>query len=1503
MGPILLAILIALVVVLTVSLGLGLGLTRTAPSDGPTPPTAPCEYGDWSDWTIECLELPNGTWAQLRSRFDPSARAACPQLYDTQICNLGSCLQFNVTQLLYGCEYDVYTNQCNASYYRALVTWYCSTNTSLVTFQNYLDTTFSVAAFFFSIEPVYPCVAECPPTNTSSMPIPAPVPSPPASCNYGDWSAWSSFCMDNAGNYSLARTREATPAADHCPQEIHRATCIYSACSEQMVVTNLTYTCRYNETTNLCANSTELRQERTYCATNATDLSNYLATTSYNGADFFSTVSPCDGVCPVSNGSVVYPSPSPESPSPSPTPACTYGAWGSWSELCGEYPPGVFSQTRTRLPDVLSPACNETLEQQDCDASSCMLWNTTSISVDCQFDVDTYACNSSTMNTTTQGICATNATNMTLYLEEVQGLDPYTVTSAAEQPCNSLCPLNNAPPPPPCDYTEWSDWSQTCFEYEGAYFQLRTRVLTTANASCTEFEQQSDCDLNSCQNNQVVLRDPGCDDYDPYTGACVTSQATLTFLSVCTTNATDLGAYYALPIWLRDDILVQRVSPCDATCPQQQAGFVPAPVPVPSPSGCASYGPWSAWSFLCVQVAQQDPLDETSIYRQYRVRQPTASSSPLCPDIVEYGECQPLGPLCQTIQYVYVSAICSYDVNGDCESSELTMETGTYCLSNATDLNNYGLYAPFVLIGINGSSSTCEPYCPSTGPGSDVLIVTTFVGEAVDLDSQLTGCQPPEWFNPTTLLCEPCTNTSACTVAQIDPEARTCTQVAKCDDGDPCTVDSCTAATGVCTFEAIQGLNLLNSSAPCVCVAGEPLSLVVCGPLDSNTPLTPMEGTGCGPSNDTYVCGYRESIQRCSCTSLAVLPTTLQATTIGNGACFAATVDTLDETTLVVPTFVLDGNWLCPSNTSFVSACIDGLCQSPYPAASGRCDYDVVVFDASTGGLQTISGRDDSVCPAPSEEAGKFYSLCMPARCSDTVTGCAQCGAFYDQGVLQYPVDCDCCFSESDCATNFTCVTRPSGNRCLPNEATPTGGCDADDDCFSASLCRTPRCNTTLSQCYFENTVCTQVENPCIARQECAPETGACVRVLNTCPPGNACQELFSCIAVDGEAVCTYADIIPIPPAGVCTIETCDPEDGWSYIPRPCDPGKTCVESQGCQFDCTLDSECTYLNSTFDCTVGLCVDGVCMRRTTCSSTTRCSLGSCVSAGCSGFTICPAGEIVNTAAPPLCPCICDPATCAQQPAPSNPCEYYGCSDDGSECEVRTKTCLAPDGCSSVPECDPDTGLCGASFPLCPYSPLDCPLSTICGVDFQCVEVNSTTCPTCPNTTTAECLAGGGSIQYAFVCDDDDICTQDSIDPNTGGCLNIRDPNCCTKNSDCLSGLCDIDNGLCGSPISGCVGSGSCAPSNPCLADYICIDGTCVWDESYPRLRVSCYAKICGELIPDDSQCDDDDTTTADLCDDEICPDSGQHCAHCSFANIPSPLAGYVTEVDYDDCSCT
>jgi hypothetical protein len=550
----------------------------------------------------------------------------------------------------------------------------------------------------------------------------------------------------------------------------------------------------------------------------------------------------------------------------------------------------------------------------------------------------------------------------------------------------------------------------------------------------------------------------------------------------------------------------------------------------------------------------------------------------------------------------------------------------------------------------------------------------------------------------------------------------------------------------------------------------------------------------------------------------------------------------------------------------------------------------------------------------------------MPATCANSRTHCAQCAGFYSQAQLQYPVGCDCCTTYEDCEDEYTCLSTPSGNRCRPNAEAPLGVCTTDSDCFTANLCRTIACNTTLRQCYFSNaTICPQNTNEtaCVATQQCEAETGECVRVETVCPiPEDKCREFFSCIVVDDEAVCQYQTIIPIPPIGACRIEQCNSETGWSIVNKTCPSGRTCVEGYGCQLDCTLDSQCGGLNNTFECIQGKCVGNVCMQRTTCSSTQRCSAGSCVSAGCSGTPICGAGTIADTSVSPSCPCVCDPPTCAQVP-PSGPCKYSGCSDDGTTCEDRDVVCDDHNGCTTDPLCSTLTGECPTPIADCPDTGLLCPTSEICYNRQYCGPVRTGPCKACPNTTVLNCDSAG-ELVTKFVCDDGDPCTADSVDPVTGGCLNARDPNCCTQNGQCLSGSCDLTLFACNPPILSCAtpASANCSvfapctdpgyycyngqcrgPCNPNAAcpsnDYSCVDGQCLFFGRTPALGTgSCVQTFCNSTFYDDTRCDDGDSSTADFCSDALCPNSLKNCAHCAFENI----GFYVTNIVEDDCTC-
>jgi hypothetical protein len=444
-------------------------------------PATPCNYTEWSAWGIECLETAPLVYQRIRTMFATPPWDYCPQLYDYDECGsivLGECLwQYHVEYTVH-CFYNADTNLCEGSNWILDTSPFCVTNASNLT--DYYDHIQSVGWSVFQFDLSYPCYAECGPSDAP----PAPVPPPPPPCVYVGWSEWSLTCTEYPpGTYAQFRGNHTDPALDNCPTIYQYRPCETENCNSTFQTQNYTFGCTYNSTTHFCASSSKTTNTYTWCATNATNLTNFFEEVVPNGqTDFVFGIVPCAPECPVTNGSTPF---TPVPSGGSPPAACMYTAWGSWSSICGEYPEGTFSQWRVRQPSPQYSYCLDTLERQNCSTADCVTWDQTLQEVDCQYINNTATCNSSTLNITTIPRCNTNATNLTLYLEEVPGGTPsYNVTTDI-QPCLTECPSIA-----PCSYSEWGPWSGTCFEYPpGTYQQARVRVVLvneTLNPNCTD---------------------------------------------------------------------------------------------------------------------------------------------------------------------------------------------------------------------------------------------------------------------------------------------------------------------------------------------------------------------------------------------------------------------------------------------------------------------------------------------------------------------------------------------------------------------------------------------------------------------------------------------------------------------------------------------------------------------------------------------------------------------------------------------------------------------------------------------------------------------------------------------------------------------------------------------------------------------------------------------------------------------------------------------------------
>jgi len=213
-----------------------------------SPPT-PCNYTEWSEWSIECFETAPLVYRRIRTMYATPPWDYCPQLWDHDACGdiiRGECLWEYHVEYHVNCFYDEETSLCESSNWIQDTSPFCVTNaTNLTDYYSHIQ---SIGWSVFQFELSYPCYAECGPSDAP----PAPVPPPPPPCEYVGWSEWSLTCTEYPpGTYAQFRGNHTDPALDNCPTIYMYRPCEVENCDSTFQTQNYSFGCTYNSTTHL----------------------------------------------------------------------------------------------------------------------------------------------------------------------------------------------------------------------------------------------------------------------------------------------------------------------------------------------------------------------------------------------------------------------------------------------------------------------------------------------------------------------------------------------------------------------------------------------------------------------------------------------------------------------------------------------------------------------------------------------------------------------------------------------------------------------------------------------------------------------------------------------------------------------------------------------------------------------------------------------------------------------------------------------------------------------------------------------------------------------------------------------------------------------------------------------------------------------------------------------------------------------------------------------------
>ncbi|MBM4354478.1 MAG: hypothetical protein FJ109_11920 [Deltaproteobacteria bacterium] len=621
---------------------------------------------------------------------------------------------------------------------------------------------------------------------------------------------------------------------------------------------------------------------------------------------------------------------------------------------------------------------------------------------------------------------------------------------------------------------------------------------------------------------------------------------------------------------------------------------------------------------------------------------------------------------------------------------------------------------------------------------------------------------------------------------------------ANCNDGNPCTDDSC---------DTIKGCVQKNNQAACedgnLCTVGDMCGDGKCiagGPMacDDGNPCTDdacKPGQGCVHTANNAACDDGNACtQEDHCTA---------------GACVAGSAVSCDDANLCTTDSCkpLVG---CTYDFNAVP-CNDGdACTSGDVCKNGSCK-----------GPNLVNCNDGNVCTDDScDPANGCIHKFNQAPCDD-LNSCTT-GDMCKKGVCigTGSIECD----DANPCTKDVCLP---GGGC--DHQTVSGACDDGDPCTVNDTCQKGKCSPgPLKSC--------DDGNPCT--DDACGQGGTCVYTPNqaACDDANACTAGDKC----DQGKCTYTGLVKCDDGNVCTTDFCDPVTGCKHQDNqvPCDDGDVCTTGDKCESGkckggaqlacndgnpCTDDSCDPAKGCLFTVNQAACDDG-----NVCTTGDVCGNGLCKGAGALS---CDDGN----------PCTddsCDPKTgCAHVP-------NAAACDDGNACTLNDACAAGWCKGGPAPNCD-DKNVCTDDF---------------CTVDKGCMHVankalcdDGNACTTADQCKDSACIGGP-----APDCDDKNVCTDDSCEPATGckhtnNTVGCNDFNLCTVSDKCENGACKpgtplVCNDGKACTTDSCVAETGCqyTPITPCCGNGVkeageeCDDGN---NNSNDGCSASCKAE-CG-----------------------------------------------------------
>lgn len=487
--------------------------------------------------------------------------------------------------------------------------------------------------------------------------------------------------------------------------------------------------------------------------------------------------------------------------------------------------------------------------------------------------------------------------------------------------------------------------------------------------------------------------------------------------------------------------------------------------------------------------------------------------------------------------------------SGACVTTPVVCNDGNPCTSDACNASTGCQFTnqPDGLSCSDGNVCTGEEVCAG-GTCTNAPDLDCNDGNTCTTD----GCAPPNGCRnmPVSGCCTTnadCADASQCTQNERCVSGQCISDPVGCDDGNPCTNDSCSPAGGCANIAVVNGISCSDGN--------------ICNGQET------CQGGGCSPGStldcsDGNVCTVDGCNPQSGCTQQPI------------PACCTTAADCADASACTINERCV--NQACVSDPL---ACNDGnACTSDGCNPASGCTFAAVPNGQSCSNLDFCDGLETcqaGACVGSSPPNCGDGNPCTTDACNGS-TGCTHTGV------------AGCCFTDGDCVDADACTVNErcvggtctsDARNCLDGNLCTTDGCDPDGGCTNTPLIDGSSC-TDSNMCDGAET-CTA--GGCLAGQppNC-DDANFCTQ--DGCVNATGCQHtpIASCCNTNGQCAdadqctinerCTAAhtcasDVRPCVDGNVCTTDVCNPSVGCVFTQTSgpsCNDGNACTAPDAC---------------------------------------------------------------------------------------------------------------------------------------------------------------------------------------------------------------------------------------------------------------------------------------------------------------------------------------------------